>query len=406
MEYAQVLIVNDERVSRRALQGLLRSHGISSAEAENGKQSLEYLAHNQADIALLDVNMDGMDGFDVLAEIRNQYSPTELSIVMVTSDSGKSGGVQALRNGANDYVTKPIDQEEVLARIATQLQLIGAKKALRRSEDRYALVAKATNDGLWDWDIPANEVHFSARWRELLGIDESERLARPSDWFDRIHRGDRGRVRDEIDAHLAGETPCIKSELRMLHADGSYRWMYCRGLAFLDDDGIAQRLAGSLSDVTARKVVDALTSLPNRMLFLDRLQRSLENANRYDDYNFAVLFIDLDNFKLINDSLGHEVGDRLLITIAQRLEASVRSHETVVGRLGGDEFAILIERVEHATDTNTVAERVLKRICEPCLIAGVEVFPCASIGLSFGKPESCSAEELIREADFSTLLNL
>ena len=399
VSHTQVLIVDDERINRRVLQGLLRSQGISTTEAEDGRQAINHLTENDVDLILLDINMEGMNGFEVLSEIRKQYSPTELSVVMVTADSGSSQVVHALQNGANDYVAKPIDQDEVLARIVTQLQLIDAHKALRASEERYSLAAKATNDGLWDWDIPADTIHFSDRWRSMLGIDESETLSRPSDWFNRIHSADRNRVRDEIDAHLAGQSPHIASELRMLHADGNYRWMHCRGLAFHDENGNAQRLAGSLSDVTARKVVDALTSLPNRMLFLDRLERSLENAQRHDDYDFAVLFIDLDGFKLINDSLGHDVGDQLLITIAQRLELSVRSHETVVGRLGGDEFAILIERINHSRDAQMVAERVLERICEPCLIDGIEIFPCASIGMSFGKSESGSAEELIREAD-------
>lgn len=395
----QVLIVDDEYVNRRVLKGLLRENGVSAAEAECGEQTLSCLESNDFDLILLDINMSGMDGFEVLQRVRALYERTEVSIVMVTADSDTSHIVRALQSGANDYITKPIDPDEVIARIVTQLQMIEAQKALRMSEERYALAAKATNDGLWDWDILADDVYYSTRWRSMLGVDENDPIDSPSAWFDRIHTTDRQRVRSEIDQHLRGDTPHFETELRMLHSDGNYRWMHCRGLAFHNQNGEPRRLAGSLSDVTARKVVDALTSLPNRMLFLDRLQRCLESARRNENHDFAVLFIDLDNFKLVNDSLGHDVGDRLLITIADRLEASVRGYESVIGRLGGDEFAVLLERIEHADDADFVAKRILARISEPCLIEGQEIFPCGSIGISFGTSTACTAEEVIREAD-------
>ncbi|MCA9216730.1 MAG: diguanylate cyclase, partial [Planctomycetales bacterium] len=398
LDKSTVLIVDDERANRLVLQDLLRCNRIESECVETGEEATAYLNSHSVDLILLDVNTDGMAELSLLRKLREAYSRTELSIVIITARSDSSYVVSALQHGANDYITTPIDSDEVLARVVTQLQMVQAQKALRASEERYSLAAKATNDGLWDWDLRKNEVYYSERWKSMLGIEETATLRSPADWFERIYQADRSRVESEFEDHLNGNSPHIETELRMLHADGTCRWMYCRGLAFRDESGMALRLAGSLSDVSARKVVDALTSLPNRMLFLDRITRSLDYSKRIGKEAFAVLFIDLDNFKLINDSLGHDVGDQLLIAIAERLESSVRSHETVVGRLGGDEFAVLIERIEDRAEAEVVAGRILKRICEPCLFGVNEIFPCASIGISFGKMQE-SAEEVIREAD-------
>src|SRR5712692_3009189 len=209
-----------------------------------------------------------------------------------------------------------------------------AEAALRASEERYALAARGANDGLWDWDLKTDQMYFAPRWKAMLGFDDPEIGTTPEEWFGRVHPEDRVRLRHEIDAHLAGLTPYHEAELRMLHKDGRYRWVLSRGVAVRDEAGKAYRVAGSQSDITERKLAeeqlrhdafyDPLTGLPNRALFLDHLNGSIARAGRRPGYLFAVLFFDLDRFKNVNDSLGHSVGDQLLIEVAHRLHKCLR----------------------------------------------------------------------------------
>ena len=238
---------------------------------------------------------------------------------MVTAKVQSHDIVEALSLGANDYVTKPIDFPVALARIKTQLSHKHLVEALRESEERYALAARGANDGLWDWNLKDNEIYFSPRWKSMLGYDEEEIGSSPEEWFKRVHPDDLQRVKEVVASHLEGQTTHCENEHRMLHQNGTYHWMLNRGLAVRDAQGKATRLAGSQTDITQGKVADALTGLPNRLLFMDRLERAVKNAQRAKDYLFAVFFLDLDRFKVIDDSLGHVMGDQLLIATARRL---------------------------------------------------------------------------------------
>ncbi len=204
-----------------------------------------------------------------------------------------------------------------------------------------------------------------------------------------------------------GEPPHCENEHRMLHQNGTYHWMLNRGLAVRDAQGKATRLAGSQTDITQGKVADALTGLPNRLLFMDRLERAVKNAGRTKDYLFAVFFLDLDRFKVINDSLGHVMGDQLLIATARRLESCLRSTDAVarlseghtVARLGGDEFTILLDHIKHIADATRVADRLQKELALPFNLNGQEVFTTASIGIAVSATGYVRPEELLRDAD-------
>ncbi len=295
----------------------------------------------------------------------------------------------------------------VLARIATQVSHTRAHAALRESEARYALAARGTNNGLWDWDLRTDEVFFSPRWKAMLGYEEDELGTSPDEWLGRIHPEDVRRVRAALDAHRQGCTPHFESEHRLLHKDQSYRWMLARGLAVRDLEGAGQRMAGSLTDITEGKVVDALTGLPNRIFLMDRLERALERSRRYPDYQFAVLFLDLDRFKMVNDSLGHLIGDQLLTAFARRLQGCVQACETLarwsaeptIARLGGDEFTILVEGIEDPNDAIMVGERIQNELATPFNLSGHEVFTTASIGITVGGPDYERPEDLLRDAD-------
>lgn len=398
--YCRILVVDDERMNRAMLANVLERNNYVVVEAADGSEALRKITEEPIDLVLLDLVMPDMDGLELLDKIRQFKTVSELPVIMVTAADDSKQIVTAFRHGANDYVTKPIDVGITLARIDTQMRLVHAQGALRKSEERYALAARGTNDGLWDWDCDGNEVYYSPRWKQMLGIDENQVVTSIEEWLSRIHVEDRGRADTELEAHMRGDTPHFEAELRMRHENGSYRWMLCRGLAVRNDANEVRRMAGSLTDITEGKVVDALTALPNRRLFLERLQRWVDRLHRNSKERFAVLYLDLDNFKLVNDSLGHEAGDQLLISVARRLEGSVRSSEAVIARLGGDEFTILLENVESDQTAVKIAHRIINSVSAPfSLGGGREVFPSVSVGISYPTGKSTSAEDLLREAD-------
>ena len=294
---------------------------------------------------------------------------------------------------------------EMLSQIESREQALNlALKSLRVSEERYALAARGANDGLWDWNLATNEIYFSPRWNHMLGNSASETWSGPEQWFSHIHADDRERVRAGIAAHCEGKTPEFVCEYRMRHKSGAYIWTLSRGVAVRDSFGKPLRMAGSQTDITEGKIDDPLTHLPNRLYFIDRLESAIDAAPQ-QDAPFAVLFIDLDQFKMVNDSLGHAAGDELLIDVARRLRSSIRGNSRVGGpaqsiaaRVGGDEFAILLGHVQHESDAAIVAARILERLSEPFQFEDRSMFVSASIGIALGFTGD-TAEELLRNAD-------
>jgi diguanylate cyclase (GGDEF)-like protein/PAS domain S-box-containing protein len=285
-----------------------------------------------------------------------------------------------------------------------------AEEALRRSEERYALAARGANDGLWDWDLERGEIYYSARWASMLGYEEGELGSSPQEWMGRVHPGDRARLRRELDDHVAGRSPHFQCEYRLRHRNSSFHWMLSRGLAVRDAEGRAYRMAGSQTDVTDRKQAesqllhdalhDSLTGLPNRALFLNRMEMALQRSRRDSRNRFAVLFVDLDRFKVINDSLGHGLGDLLLVALAERLRGCIRVIDTVA-RLGGDEFGFLLEGVQDLRQVVRTAERLQEELGRGFQLAGHEVFTSGSIGIALGGGSSEGSDQILRDADIA-----
>jgi diguanylate cyclase (GGDEF)-like protein/PAS domain S-box-containing protein len=285
-----------------------------------------------------------------------------------------------------------------------------AEEALRVSEERYALAARGANDGLWDWDLRTNMIYYSFRWKSMLGYDEKNISGYPEEWFRRIHPDDRCEVEAKIATHLSGRSEHFESEYRIMHKDGMYRWVLNRGLAIRDENGHAYRMAGSQTDITAKKTVDeqlvynafhdALTGLPNRALFMDRLQHIITVSKRRANEIYAVLFLDMDRFKIVNDSLGHTVGDQILVAMGQKLTECLRPGDTVA-RLGGDEFAVLLHNIKEVKDAVEVAERVHQKLASPLLVKGHEVFSSVSIGIAMNSDHYERPEQVLRDADIA-----
>ena len=394
----RVLVVDDEKTNRAVICRYLELEGYETFQADSGIKTLEMIKTAEFDLVMLDIMMPGMDGFEVLHQIRRRYRKLDLPVIMVTAETVSQKIVKAFKLGANDYISKPIDPAVTIARAEMHIQFKKSREALKKSEERYSLVAEGTNDGLWDWDLATDEIYYSPRWYSLLDLspDSAPDVAM---WFDRIHNEDVARFEKEISAFERGLTHQLETELRMQHSDGSYRWAMCRGIAVRDSAGVAVRMAGSLTDITNGKVADALTGLPNRVLFQERLTRC--GARRVkEDFDFALLYLDLDNFKLVNDSLGHDAGDRLLVSIARRLEGCLRETDSFICRIGGDEFVIILENISSIQDPISVAERIISSIDAPIMIGkGREVFASVSVGIASSQEDFENTAALVQAAD-------
>jgi len=263
-----------------------------------------------------------------------------------------------------------------------------AEEALLASEVRYALISRAANDGIWDWDIPSGEVYYSSRWREIVGAEPNKRLSTLDDWLSRVHPEDVLRLKREIDEHIAGYTPQLDTEYRIRHGDGRYCWMQCRGIALRNGAGEPIRMAGSQSDITLRKTYeinllnaayeDRLTGINNRAFFTHLID-TRNSAAAID--GTAVLMFNVDQFRRINDSLGSGAGDALLIAVARRLAARVKPQDAL-SRLGGDEFAIWLQDMPDHAQALDMAEVMLGDLAQPYSLGDVEMPVGVSVGIA------------------------
>ncbi len=357
---------------------------------------------------LIDYRLGEHTGLDLVREgfAARPFAP----VIILTGEDTYEVDLQATALGVTDYLVKQeLDPQSLERSIRYAIRHQQAIRDLSLSEERYSLALRAANDGIWDWDLAAGRIYFSPRWHAILGRPEHAGDQDPEMWFDLVHVGDVQRLRSAIDAHLAGRSPHLQSEHRMRHADGTWRWVLTRGLAIRGPDGTPTRMAGSMSDITDRRVAqlrlqhdalhDTLTGLPNRTLFIDRVQQILQRSTRDPEAGCAVLFLDIDGFKLVNDSLSHSVGDKLLIALAERIATTLRPGDTVA-RLGGDEFTVLLEDVVDVEDATVVAGRILTALDEAFHISGHELFVSASIGIALSQARLRPAD-LMRNADIA-----
>lgn len=394
---ARLLLVDDDPDCREMICRRLGRRGFEVESAASGEEGLERIHRGNYDLILLDHNMPGMTGMELLRLLRATHSSMELPVVMLTAQSDSAHVVKALEMGADDYVVKPVDIDVAVARIRTQISRRRAEAALKESQERYELAARGTNDGLWDWDLRSGRLYLSERWKEMLGYGPAELSESPEEWLGRIHPDEQAGVRQALEAHWRGEIAEFEVEHRLAHADGTWRWMLCRGLAVRDAQGEPVRMAGSLTDITESKCTDPLTGLPNRLSFVVRLERCIERFRRDPSKLYAVLFIDLDRFKLINDSLGHLAGDELLRQVAERLLGCVR--QATVARLGGDEFAIALEEIRRPEDAAAVAQRIVDRLSGPYQLEGREIHSAASVGVAVADSAASTVADILRNAD-------
>ena len=283
-----------------------------------------------------------------------------------------------------------------------------ARMALLESERRWKLALESTGDGVWDWHIPSGEEFFSRGLVEMYGFSEGEIRNNPHALDERTHPEDLEQMRRDRELHMGGLTRTYRNEHRVQCKDGSWKWVLSRGAVISrDSGGNPLRMIGTHTDITEQKnaealvrhqaFFDTLTGLPNRRMLRDRLEQEIKRCRR-DNLNLAILFIDLDHFKEVNDTLGHDSGDQLLIEAARRIQACVREADTVA-RMGGDEFTVILTEVENIERIQPLLQKLLHSMDTVFQLGQEQVFVSASIGVTVYPLDGGEIEDLLKNAD-------
>ena len=387
----RILVVDDNELNRELLVRRLERNDIMADTASGGIEALERIAAKPFDLVLLDINMPDLDGISVLQTVRETFAATSLPIIMVSARDESESIAEAINKGANDYITKPIDFLVAFARINTQLDIRRTHARLKESEERYALAFRGANDGLWDWDLRSGKIFYSDRWKDMLGLSNVPLNHDPESWFNLIHPDEVEGLKNAIEEHLLGKSEALEYEYRALHGDGTFRWVLTRGVASRGDDGQAVRISGSQTDVTRTKAYDPITSIPNTVLFMDRLEWLMDRERRNRQGGFAVFLIKIERIKELRQTFGPVAGENVLIEIAKRLTETLRIEDSAttlqdatsitISRHDEADFAVLLEGCRDETSTPKIAERVQAEIREPLQMEGEEVVLSSSIGI-------------------------
>lgn len=422
-EPIRVMLIDDDITSRLLLSAALEQAGIATIEADNGQQALDLIADSGfPDMLVLDVMMPVMDGFEACTRIRALPEGAHIPILMMTGLDDEDSINRAYEAGASDFVSKPLTPQLLIHRIRYMVRAGQAIDALFHSQRRLDAAQRMARIGHWECDLSTNELHWSARALEIIGAcpDDARHTLEPL--LPLVSLRDRDRVE-----HWFSTLASVREPTELSHSvdAGGGRERHLR--QFVEPHDALARLYGAVQDITALRKAeehihklayfDHLTALPNRTYFLELLDQTLAFARRYDRLG-ALLFIDLDNFKQVNDTLGHQHGDLLLKSVAKRLINSLRTVDRVaryshssafddkdalhqVARLGGDEFTLLLPEIKHSEDAARVAKRVIEVISEPFSLKGSEVVVTPSIGITIFPLDATRVSDLLRNGDLA-----
>ncbi len=288
-------------------------------------------------------------------------------------------------------------------------QVLDAGESRRTAADlreRFDLTIRGANDGVWEWDLTTSLACFSTRWSSMLGYGADELSTSINEWFERVHPRDIRQLKADLQAHLGGHKPFHENEHRIRDKEGAFRWVLSRGVAQLNAQGSPVRLAGSLTDIShyrrreqdirEQSQHDALTDLPRREVFLERLARAIELAREHEDYSFSVLLVELDRFGMIHDSVGQRAADAVLARLARRLEACVRPDD-LTARFGTPQFGILLENLDDPAEGTRIAARIHQSVREPFEINDQTVYTTVSIGMTSSRREYAHVEDVVTD---------
>jgi diguanylate cyclase (GGDEF)-like protein/PAS domain S-box-containing protein len=423
---ASILLVDDKPELLNSLNQLVNLHGYQADTALGGEQALSMLQHRDYDVVLLDLIMPGVSGHDVLDFAAREELPCK--IIVVSGDASYSGVKHALHCGAFDFVKKPYEASELIATMETALRQcrLEADTALmelqlRESESLHRFIVNSSPDLVYMLDRNGCFTFLNDRVGSLLGYRKEELIGRhyseivdPDFLEEARHVFDERRTgsRSASNVEIRMKSRVQRRGPRMLHSH--HVWMEITAMGVYSDPRERTRRGfvgtyGTARDITERKEAeevinfqayhDLLTRLPNRALLKDRLALAIAQAER-NKRKLAVMFLDLDRFKVVNDTLGHTMGDRLLKAVANRLQSCLRSGDTL-SRFGGDEFMLLLPEVRTRDDVVVIAGKILERLSAPFSIDGHELFVGASIGIALYPEAGDSEEALIQNADIA-----
>ena len=398
----RILVVEDESIVALDIQDRLESLGYEvPTTVASGEKAIEQAGALRPDLVLMDIQLQGrMDGVEAADQIRRLFG---IPVIYLTANADHPTVERAKVTEPFGYVIKPFEERELHTTIEVALYKHQAEHKLVESEERYRLLAELSPEAIIvqseERIVYANPAAANLFCAQTVATLLGRSVA------DFVHVDHRQHFRARARHLSESQQSDLKAE-KFVTLDGQIRDVEVVMASVTYDGKPATQIL--TRDITERRRAeeqllhdafhDSLTGLPNRALFIDHLKLAVNHLRRRKGYLFAVLFIDLDRFKVINDSLGHMVGDKLLIATARRLESCLRDGDTIA-RLGGDEFTILLDGIKDRGDAQRVAERVQELLAEPFQLAGRELFITASVGIKYSGIDDEQPEDLLRDAD-------
>jgi diguanylate cyclase (GGDEF)-like protein len=404
----RVLVIDDDEMTRALVAETLEPDGFQVDQAATGADGLTIFQCACPDLVLLDLNMPGMSGFECCERIRQLPQAEHVPIVVLTAQNDDRSITEAYEARATDFIAKPISWQLLNHRVRYLLRSSAALESLARNEASLAHAQALAQLGSWEWQTNAPQARWSAELSRMLGRDSSDRRHTLATFLDHIPEDERLPLASAF-ARLLKQGESYTLEHRVVRRDGTERIVLQQADAVLDGLGRTALLRGTVQDITERKrqeaqlgylaTHDVLTGLPNRVLLLDRMQQAISYAQRHQR-QVAIVFVDLDRFKFVNDSLGHSLGDQVLKAVADRLREALRDSDTVA-RWGGDEFVLVVNDQNTDDILFQTIKRILPTIARPVVIASREICVTCSMGISVYPRDGDAAETLLKNADMA-----
>lgn len=418
-EKPAVLIIDDQSMIRLLCRKYLQHCGFQIIEAESGEKGIELCTQHNPDVILLDVNMPGIDGFTVCQHLREQVRYKTTPIVMLTGQDDLVSIQKAFDAGATDFMTKPVNWLILSHRIRYMIRAGYVLSQLHDSQIRLGAAQRMARIGNWEYDLDDQTMHWSDEVYRILGLSPGDVVPSLQAIWDLIPERELASIKAKIEQVVEGFESCVVEHHIQLAGD-SERIIQQKCQICCDQKSHHRIITATIQDITSQRMseekirhmalYDHLTGLPNRGHFKQLLE-DLMLAAQHNRQLLGVLFIDIDRFKQVNDSLGHDVGDALLQAVGERLQECVRHADLIghhsepkqerVARIGGDEFTIILDNLRTPVDAAKTAKRIINAFKQPIKIQQHELFTSPSIGISVFPNDASTPDSLLKNADMA-----